>query len=75
MSSFEAILNEYKQFKGSIFQLKKKKFNFEEQLKEQIFNKYKIENMCTPLDIDYISAVLNFKKKTASIELTPKLYE
>ena len=30
MKNFEAILNEYKNFKGSIFQLKKKKINFEE---------------------------------------------
>ena len=75
MSNFEAILNEYKDFNASIFQLRKKKSRFEEQLKDQILKRYQIMNMCTPLDNDYISAVLNFKKKTAQIILTPKLYE
>ena len=31
--------------------------------------------MSTPIDNDYISAVLNFKKKTAQVELTSKMYE
>ena len=34
MSSFEAILNEFKSFSASIFFRKKKKFNFEDQLKD-----------------------------------------
>ena len=75
ITSFDAIINEFKNFKGAIFKSKKQIFNFEEQLKEQIFKKYKIENMSTPIDNDYISAVLNFKKKTAQVELTSKMYE
>ena len=75
MSSFQDILSEFKTFNGSVYKLKKRKSNFEEQLKEQIEKKYNIENMCTPIDNDYIRGILGFKQKQNLTFLRQPQYE
>ena len=75
MSTFQEILSEFKSFNGSVFQLKKRKTNFEAQLKEQIEKKYNFENMCTPIDNDYIRGILGFKQKHNLTFLRQPQYE
>lgn len=74
MVTFEDILKEYKIFNDSVFQLKKKKNTFAQSLKEEIERKYLFENICTPVDNDYIMAILNFKKKQTITLLKQKNY-
>lgn len=75
MTSFEETLGQFKNFNGSVFRLKKRKSTFEEQLKDQIEKRFKLDKMCTPIDTDYIRGILSFKKKQNFTLLQPSQYE
>lgn len=74
-SELEGVLDEYKHFNDTVYQLQKKKYNFLERLKTNIESNYLFERLCTPLDNDYISNVLNFKNKASTAILTQQDYE
>ncbi len=75
MTNVDSILSEYKHFNEAGFKPKKKKNQFSDQLKDQIEQKYLYQKMVTPVDNDYILAIINLKKKKNLALLKQDHYE